>query len=413
MTPLHPVDMASPPPIKLVAVVEAATVTGPAKNLLDFFGGAAHPGEDGAESLLPTLATFQRSRVPVAMEATPNEFVARAREDGIDVDVIRERRAFDMGVLPTLRQAVEQRHPHIIETHHVKSHFLMRLSGLAQRRPWVAFHHGYTQTDAKVRCYNHLDRWSLRAAYRVITVSSAFARDLAAIGVSPERIRVLHNSIDLDWLTPQRTEYSSELRRRLNLSHADRVVLAVGRLSHEKAHDDLVKAFAQLHRARPTFRAWLLIVGDGPERAALEQLAVTLRVRERIIFAGQVSDPAPYYALADVMALPSLSEGSPLVLLEAMAAGIPIVATAVGGVPEMVADGKSARLVAPRQPDALSEAIGQVLDDDRLARCLGAGARATAAERFTPEAHRRARLAIYRELLTAQRAAPMEVPCPA
>ena len=95
----------------------------------------------------------------------------------------------------SLRRIVEQRAPNIVQTHNVKSHFLMRQSGLWRRQPWVAFHHGYTTTDLKMRVYNQLDRWSLRAAHCIITVSHAFARELARAGVPPERICVLHNSV--------------------------------------------------------------------------------------------------------------------------------------------------------------------------------------------------------------------------
>jgi hypothetical protein len=162
--------------IKLLAVVEAATVTGPARNLLDFFAGASSPRSDGGDYLNPTLTTYHRSRSAPSPNEAANEFVQRARAQNIPVDVIAERFPFDLRVVPALREVVARRAPDIVETHHVKSHFLYRLSGAWRRRPWVAFHHGYTSTDAKVRLYNHLDRWSLRAAHCVITVSQAFAR---------------------------------------------------------------------------------------------------------------------------------------------------------------------------------------------------------------------------------------------
>lgn len=386
----------------MLAVVEAATVTGPARNLLDFIAGASAVSE-GVQLLSASLATYHRSRVALAPDEVPNEFVRRARAQNIPVNVIAERFPFDLRVVAGLREAAQRRAPDIVETHHVKSHFLFRLSGEWRRRPWVAFHHGYTSTDAKVRLYNHLDRWSLRAAHRVITVSQAFARDLKAIGVPEQRIRVLHNSIALDWFDGVRSQDKSVWRRELGLSDTEGVILAVGRFSKEKALADLVTAFAQLIRTQPR-EMRLVLVGDGPERPAVQELTATLGVAEQVLFVGQVGDPRPYYAAADVLAMPSLSEGSPLALLEAMAAGLPIVATAVGGVPEIVQNDQNALLIAPRQPDVMANAMNQLLNDDQLARRLGQSAQNTVATRFTPEAHRLARLEFYRKLLAADAA---------
>ncbi len=385
--------------IKLLAVVEAATVTGPARNLLDFFASADAPREKGEPYLSPTLTTYHRSRIALDPNEVPNEFVRRARAQNIPVDVIAERFPFDLRVVNGLRDAVLRRAPDIVETHHVKSHFLFRLSGAWQRRPWIAFHHGYTSTDAKVRLYNHLDRWSLRAAHRVITVSQAFARDLKAIGVPEQRILVLHNSIAPSWFDSVRAHDKKFWREQLKISDGERVILAVGRFSKEKALADLVTAFAQLSRAQPQLKARLILVGDGLERGPVQQLAAELGATQHILFAGQVSDPRPYYAAADILAMPSLSEGSPLALLEAMAAGLPIVATRVGGVPEIVRHEQDALLVAPSQPDALAQAINLLLADENLARRLGEAAQNTVSTRFTPDAHRTTRLEFYRELL--------------
>lgn len=414
-------------PIKILAVMEAGTVTGPAQSLFQFFHSARADvgGTNGAigeisdaapedERVAISLATFhRRARNERPSSENVNEFVAAARATGIPTDVIIERFRFDAGVLAGLRQVVARRAPDVIETHHVKSHFLLRLSGLWRHRPWVAFHHGYTTTDAKMRAYNRLDRWSLRKAGRIVTVSRAFARDLAGEGLPPDRIRALHNAIPADWGHLEggedaRDEAARALREHLKIAPDERVVLAVGRLSQEKAHTDLVAALAHLRRLHPTLNARLVIAGAGPEREAIGRAAAEAGVGSQVVFAGQVSDIVPFYALADVLALPSLSEGSPLTLLEAMAVGVPIVATRVGGVPEMVTDKESALLVAPRDVGALAAALGLVLTDARLADELAANARTALIRHHTPAAHHRARIAIYRELLPARSASQIQ-----
>ncbi|MDQ3812563.1 MAG: glycosyltransferase family 4 protein [Armatimonadota bacterium] len=402
--------------IKILSLVEATTVTGPAKNLLEFYRstshrptnglvpgsahGSAHSGE--AVPVNVSLVTFHRAgKHEFSLDANdaPNEFVAAAREQGIDVNVIPERFRFDTRVIGDLYKVVDRYAPDIIETHNVKSHFLMRLSGLGRQYPWVAFHHGYTMTDAKMRLYNQLDRWSLRAPARVITVSEAFARDLTRAGVPADRISALHNAIHTDGSHAVGEEDVCALRMRLGIKSGESVILAVGRLSREKAHVDLVAALNHVRRWQPEMNAKLVIVGEGPERRVIEQMVTALGLSERVTLVGQVKEVGAYYALADVLVLPSLSEGSPLVLLEAMAAGLPIVATAVGGVPEMVAHNESALLVGARDPQALAQAIGLVLTDVQLARALATNARTTVSTRHAPESHRRCRIEIYRELV--------------
>jgi glycosyltransferase involved in cell wall biosynthesis len=385
--------------IKLLAVIEATNVNAVAKNMLEFQRSARELNRQspGSVNIETSFVTFDRAR---GRDGDANEFVTAARGAGLEVDVIRERRRFDLSVIKALREIANNRAPDIILTHQVKSHFLIRLSKLWRQYPWVAFHHGYTTTDRKMRAYNYLDRWSLPAAARVVTVCQAFARELTGAGGVPmERINVQHNSIRPE--QPASAEEIETLKTRLRIAGDERVLLAVGRLSSEKAHIDLLKAFGHLTDANAEIKARLVIVGDGPERGRLEAAAASLGLSERISFVGQVSDVQPYYALADALALPSHTEGSPYVLLEAMAAGLPIVATAVGGVPEMVEDNVSALLVAPNDPRAMAGAITRVLTDRELAERLAANASVLAATRYSPETYVRSLIEIYRGIISS------------
>jgi glycosyltransferase involved in cell wall biosynthesis len=245
-----------------------------------------------------------------------------------------------------------------------------------------------------MRLYNRLNRWSLPAADRVVTVCRPFADSLARAGVAEERIRVLPNSIAE---APHATdEEIRDLRGRLGLNQKERVILSIGRFSREKAQADLIEAAAHLTRLHPDLAFRLVLVGDGPERQAVEQAASGLA--GRVVCAGHQTNVRPYYAVADIFVLPSHSEGSPNVILEAMAAGVPIVATAVGGVPEMLADGESALLAPAGAPEALAEAMGSLLTNEELATRLARNASASVAQRFSPDAYRRALLGVYAEL---------------
>lgn len=377
----------SPPGIRLLAIIEADTVTGPAKNLLEFCRTAGQAGIEPAVTV----------EIGVFLRGKDSEFAEAARASGVPVHAIAEQGSFDRRVLRQLRTLVVRSNPDIIQTHAVKSHFLARLSGIWKLRAWIAFHHGYTTTDLKMRLYNQLDRWSLRAPRRICTVSQAFERQLRARGVPSSRITVVDNAIDAGyWRARVARVDRGSVRRQLGIGDEEKVIIAIGRLSREKAHIHLVRAFEHL-RARGSGALRLVIAGDGPERRMLEQAA-----GKGVVFTGQVRDPAPYFAIADVMALPSLSEGSPNVLLEAMAAGVPVVATRVGGIPEMVEDGVSALLAPPADPPALAAAIGRLLDDPSLAAAIADKAGALLARRYSPLHRARTLAALYAKVLATR-----------
>jgi glycosyltransferase involved in cell wall biosynthesis len=177
-------------------------------------------------------------------------------------------------------------------------------------------------------------------------------------------------------------------------------VLSVGRLSKEKAHDQLLRAFARLSRAGLATAA-LVIAGDGPERLTLKRLADRLGLDGRVHFEGHQGNVWPYYHSADVIALPSDSEGSPIALLEAMAAAKPIVATSVGGIPEIIEDHRTGILVPPRDPGALADALAHVLRKPLLASNLGRQAQAEVRRRFHIEARMSALFDVYRRVAHA------------
>lgn len=376
--------------MRVIAVMEAHTVTGPAKNLIRFCKFAAERYSPGFEI---SVVTYLRGAVGAAPQT--NRFIESAREAGVQVEIIPEQRAFDLQVVSRLRELLRDRKPDIVQTHAVKSHFLMKLSR-PSGVPWLAYHHGYTDPDFKMRVYNQLDRWSLPAADRVVTVCKPFAEMLVRSGVARDRIRVLGNSIE--YFPGPGTEIISDLRIKRNLAEGMPVVLAIGRLSAEKGHRYLVDAAAILKREQPALDFKVLILGEGHELPRLERQVEKLGLQSTVQFPGHQHNPLRYYALASVFVLPSLSEGSPNVLLEAMMAGTPAIATRVGGVPEMVEDERSALIVKPGDAAPLARAIGRVLTDSALAQRLRETALTDVRGKRSPEAYSAALMDIYRNL---------------
>lgn len=379
-----------PPPVRVLSIVEAWFVTGQAKNLLEL-AQRGRSNTDGVRQINISLATYERG----SGAGETNQFVIAARAAGITLDLITEKGRFDPSVLKRIGQIVKERNPDIIQTHNVKSHFLMRYSGLWRTRKWLAFHHGYTATDFKMRCYNQLDRWSLRAAGRVVTVCGAFARDLIQAGIPADRIIVRHNSVK-----PFQTPDPGEIEKtRTTLPAEAPILLVVGRLSHEKGHADLLRALDILRRStQQAFHA--VFVGEGPEGEAIEKLRAKLGLEGLVTMAGLQHDVRPYYAIATAVVMPSHSEGSPNVLLEAMAAGVPVVATRVGGVPEIASDGRNALLVDARNAESMAAALQRILEDADLRERLKQDARRLVEAEYSPDAYRRALVGIYEQVLS-------------
>lgn len=370
------------PPLRLLAILEASSITGPAKNLLEFARLAP------AFGIETTLATFTR-------DSAPTLFTETARSLHVPVELIPERGPLDTSVPPALHSLALRLRPDIVQTHAVKSHFLARRAGLPDLAPWIAFHHGYTWPDLKARFYNQFDRWSLPAAPKVLTVSQPFRDELISRGVHPSRIEIVHNAIRLDWGAPNPAA-AAALRAELDIAPGKKVILIVGRLSREKDHLTLLRA---VHRLPASLAPHLLIVGEGPERPRIEALIRELDFSSSVTLAGHRKSAEPFYAIADLAVLSSLSEGSPNALLEAMVTGVPVVATSVGGIPEIVTHKDSALLVQPRDVDALTAAMSRLLTDSVLSRRLVTRARTLIEQRHSPEARVSRLASIYRALL--------------
>jgi glycosyltransferase involved in cell wall biosynthesis len=217
--------------------------------------------------------------------------------------------------------------------------------------------------------------------------------EIERTAVNPQKVVTIYNGINLP--APAPLARLTELRSELGLPLDAPVVICVSRLHRQKGHDDLLAAWKQVTAVHPS--AHLLIVGDGERRAELAKMAAGQR---HVHFTGQRNDAPDLLALSSLLVLPSLWEGLPNVVLEAMAAGLPVVATAVGGTPELIIHNETGLLVPPQNPDALAQAIVQLLDQPEQAARMGRNGRQRAAEQFTIERMAAQTEALYNRLLT-------------
>ncbi len=273
--------------------------------------------------------------------------------------------------------------------------------------PLILTEHGRLYPDvasARRRAFNRIFGSSVD---RITAVSGAVLRSLVTVeGFRPDVIEVLYNGVDVERLSRPLSDHHTA-RRRIGVPPDARVIGTVGRLHPDKNYELLLRATAILRN--DTLNVFLVIVGAGPEEERLRVLAGELGLSQRTVFLGERRDIEEILPAFDVFALPSRTEGTPVTLLEAMAAGIPIVATAVGGVPELLDDGREALLVrvdassdqGPLAPFAA--ALSRVLTDAELRCSLIGNARSRARRSFSRDAIFQRYQSLYDEVLAERR----------
>ncbi len=308
------------------------------------------------------------------------------------VELVQLRRRIgprDVAALFELIRLVRSLRPALVHTHSSKAGVLGRLAAAICRVPVVLFTaHGWAfkaEQGVRSRLYLWGDRWASRFTSTVVCVSETERRaGLAARTCRPDRTVVIRNGVDAGAFQPAVRSHDGAP-----------VLVTVGRLQAPKDYATLVAALARLSDLPLLTR----IVGDGPDRASVAAAVQHAGLADSVELLGDRDDVAELLAGADCFVLSSLSEGLPLSVLEAMAGGLPVVATDVGGVHELVVDGVTGTLVPPSDPGALADALRRLLVDPALRARLGAAGRARVLSDFTVEGVQQAHLDLYRTLL--------------
>jgi glycosyltransferase involved in cell wall biosynthesis len=345
----------------------------------------------GELGLLDLLRGLDRDRwAPVVVVPEDGEVGARARELDLPVHVIplptlHRPRPATLGSVRMLTTPARATDAAAIHANGSRAMAYAGAAGRLARRP-VLWHVRVAEPDGL------MDRLLCAIATVVIATSRAVAQRFRW---APAKVRLVPNGIDLARFTPRRP--SGALREALGIPPLAPVAVSVGRHTPEKGYRHLVDAAALIEHVSPGVH-WIL-VGDGELRRELEARARGHGLGAQMHFPGWRDDVADVLALADVFVLPSESEGFGRVLVEAMAMGRPVVATAVGGVPDVVFGHETGVLVEPANPLALADGVRTLLDDSSRAARLGAAGRARAAASFSLDAHVDAIERVYDEVL--------------
>jgi glycosyltransferase involved in cell wall biosynthesis len=339
----------------------------------------------GAETVLLSLASEQRSRgahpmlLSMGKPGAPGKPIEiEARRRGIECVTVRMRGGPDFGGSLSLARIAREQRADVIHSHGYKANILLAL--LPRRRrsvPVITTLHGWTasRTWSKLGIYRLVDQFLLPRLDGVVIVNDQMRRLPALARLQPPPVTIPNgvapvNAVAVADDTPLARSIAA-LRARCPL-----LLGVVGRLSPEKNVPGLIEA---LHDCKTAPHAGLVVLGDGPERAAIEGIITRLGLSDRVLLGGYVANGRDYLATLDVLVIPSLTEGLPMILLEAMAASLPIIATRVGDIPAVLGD--LGLLVPPSDRAALAQAIATAASD--LSRFRELGRRA--AERVTRE----------------------------
>lgn len=312
-----------------------------------------------------------------------SELAERAAALGLQVEWIECKGKADLRTVYRIREILRRREIDTIHSHGYKSHSYAWLAASRDSCRLIATCHGHytrssgglTFNDFKLRAYRVLEHQILRQFDRVICVSDEMRSELQHAGIAADKLRVIPNGIDVD-------SFGSAVPAP-DLAAIKSGRLAVGiaaRLVERKGHRELLRAARDLTNQHP--ETVFFIVGDGPLRQGLELLACEYGLVNNVIFTGQRTDMPQVYAALDIVALPSQAEGVPMVVIEGMAAQKAVIASRVGGIPNMIVHSKTGLLVEPGDHISLRDGLARLLQDAPLRRSLGENAQRIVRQRY-------------------------------
>ncbi len=280
------------------------------------------------------------------------QFLKVIAEDKIETCLFRVKNAYDPKAVVAVRNFLKKNDTGVLCTHDYRTHLIGWLATRQMKTKWMAFSRGWTRENVKVRLYHTIDKVILRLADHIVAVSEAQKRRLTRLLIPGGKVSVVHNAIE-----PQQFESIRKVDLHLKFGFAPDtlVYVSAGRFSREKGQIYLVKAAVAAIMQNPLLR--FVLFGDGPDLEKVRHMVTAFGYEDRIRCPGFEKNMLGCIKAADAVVNPSLSEGLPNVMLEAMALGVPVVATDVGGVPEIIIDKETGYLVPPEDPRTLAEAL--------------------------------------------------------
>jgi len=356
----------------------------------------------GAETVILELAsssaTYGHEPVIGVIHDTRDPFpelATTAEQQGLKYCVFQASRRIDLTCINNIRRYIKKENIDIIHTHGYREDLYALLSHTG--RYICATNHLWKRTNLALKVYAYVDSLAMSQIDRIVAVSQPILTEMRnSLFINNNKLSIISNGISTTRFHP---DNSSALRSELKIKQDTLLITAVSSLTTEKGHRYLLDALAKLKCELPNFH--MIIVGEGPERAAIERRIDELDLSPWITLLGKRSDISDIHAASDIYVLPSLDEGLPMSLLEAMASGVSAVATDVGDVAKCVQNNVTGILIKPFDATELFDAIRTLSVDAALRDRLGKAATSLVQEKYSTDIMTRKYCALYDQMLTA------------
>jgi len=356
----------------------------------------------GGERVFLQLVSGLRDHYSVfAATHTTGRFAYELGRIGIELFPVDMSKQLTLNPIRQIKNIIRNNAIDLVHSQGARADFFARLAGRIANAPNIVCTiampvEGFEVKPLRKTIYRFMDRLSGRYVKKFIAVSESLRKALTEErGIASERVVTIYNGIELDKYHPNLKETS--LRDQWDIAPETPVVGAIGRMVWQKGFEFFIKAIPEILEVTPDAR--FLLVGDGSLRPDLENLARELDVYGRVIFTGFRSDIQQLLSTLDVLVVPSLLEGFPMITLEAMAMATPVVATRIHGITEQIVDGKEGILIPPRNPEALATAVQRLITDKQLGTNLGTAARSRVESFFSIATMVRETKQVYSSLL--------------
>lgn len=326
-------------------------VGGPERQILE------HLKRLDLDSFQPVLCSFEQN-------CKPSELLAEGAKQGVITERLTSNTPFDVRLFLQLRKLLQKHTVNLLIAHGYKSNIYGYLASKSLSIPMIVYSHGWTGESKLVCFYEYLDRQVLRFVPTVVAVSHGHKQQLLDMGVRASKVETIHNAV----FVPE-TKRSGVLKNRYGLPQNARIVLSAGRLSPEKNFSGFVQAASRILRKYED--VYFLVLGEGPERESLERQIERTGLVGRFFLPGFVDDVQALLPDAHIFVSSSHTEGLPVAVLEAAGAGLPVIATDVGGTREAVLNDQTGILVPKEDMTALSHAIESLLNNPEKAAAMG------------------------------------------
>lgn len=343
----------------------------------------------GAERVLSEIcncANNERFEVSIGVIQREQDiskiFMEEIHNGKVKINSFLCRKQFDIHCLKEIREYIKNNKIKVVHSHGYKSNFYAFIARLFCNNKIVilATNHLWKDTSVKEKIYRYIDICVLHFFDKIIAVSAGIREEMTSVGLNAEKIIVIENGInvnDKDFFTSR-----EEARRLLQIDNKYIVIGCVGSLTPEKGHKVLLHALHYLN-TKKDHHLKIVIVGDGPERENLNKLIADKKLEDIVLLAGQKKDVRKLYSAFDVFLLPSYIEGLPMVMLEAMASSIPIVASSVGGIPTVITNGRNGLLSKPEDVQDIADKLNTLICDNDQRASLAEHGRKTVEENYS------------------------------